>query len=572
MNTLNYIALLITLPFSMSFAADTNEKTLVELLKDDKVSAAYSDCKDSSDKTQSLEDCIWSKLDETKREEVKKKMAMAKEGSSEKNNKTEFESLDLTSGLKKIEAKTKDMPKDPALLKLEEFLAKRLDETLYGDTQKTGSTDPNIKVVNHTVFYDLQESQIAKNVISAISSYCIRTDENYLIDESQKKKNIENLKNFTETQNEKGEKENINASYSHWEGCAGSIKKVCEGSISDDLKESSTDKNVKKKFLKSQKEACLVTKNISNARQVLLKLGEIKKGNAENSEQSGTSLQGKKKATVYSGAKEGKDGKNIDDLTSLTSGELAKSNYDKGIEEKKKLLEACKTAGAADTTECKKIFLTGEDAEAEKKNIDEYMVRTKVLEEKISPDKISNDEVSSYLKEQGYDETKIKAMIENNLEEIKKKMANRFKEESEAIKAELKKKLEEKTISPNDSKDKTVVGSRVDNLVEEIQGKPEELKELIHYNNIVSGFLSIDSGDKSARTQNVATISRELDSDGVTEEEKKKNVEMKADFIAKGVKLENSTDATSATLSVQTINESLLNYTPPEEKTPEKKN
>lgn len=558
MTNLKIFTLSLTLlPLWTILAAETSSQTLIELLKDDKVSAVYTECKEKKDQTKSIEDCIWDGLDEKKREEVKKKLALAKEGSSEKESKAQYDSLDLSSGLKKADDKKKNVIKDPAIQKLEDFLAKRLDETLYGDSKKADATGA-VRVVNHNIFFELQESQVGKNILSAISSYCINTNEKYLYDPSQKEANISSLKDFSESQNkETGETEKTNTSYAHWMGCATGIKKICEGDVSEEIKKDS-------KYAESKKQACLVTKNISNARQVLLKLEQIKKANVENSQQSGSVLQGKKTTSVYAGAKEGKDGKNIDDLTSISSSDIAKSGYEEGIKEKKKILDNCKAAGDSTSPECKKIFLTGEEADAEKKSVEEYTMRSKVLEEKISPDNITKEDVSAYLKEQGYDDEKIKAALETSLDEVKKKIAERYKAESDAIKAELSKKLRDKTISSEELKDKSALGTKIDALADEIRGKPEELKNLIHYNNVVSGFLTVttEGGAKATNAQNVASIVRELENtEGLTEEEKKKNEELKAALIAKGVSMTDSTDAKSASLSVERINENILNYT-----------
>lgn len=562
MTILKTILISLLVPLHMASAADSGQQTLVELLKDDKVSAAYSDCKEKKPPVENIDNCIWEALDDKTKEEVKKKLALAKEGGSEKDNKTQYESLDLTSGIKKTDdKKNKKTEKDPAIQKLENFLAKRLDETLYGDAKKNETNSNEVRVVSHNVFFDLQESQVGKNVISAISSYCINADAQYLYDPNKKAKNIEALKNFQDIKDDKtGASENKNTSYLRWENCAKNIKNICSGQDLASEIDTSTDL-----YKRSKTQACLVTKNIANARQVLLKLEQIKKANAENAQQPGTVLQGKKQSSVYTGGKEGKDGKNIDDLTSISSSDIAKSGYDEGIKEKKKMLDDCKSAGNAESAECKKIFLTADDAEEEKKELEEYNMRTKVLEAKVSAQDITNEDVTSYLKEQGYDEEKIQAMLKSSVDDVKAKIAERYKAERDAIKEELNKKLKEKTLTTEEVKDKNSIQSKISSLASEVQGRPEELKNLIHYNNVVSGFLSIDTGNKEKNTpeaQNVASIVRELDnSEGLTPEQKQKNEELKKELLAKGVKLGDVSDAKSASLSVQTINESLLNYT-----------
>ena len=71
-----------------------------------------------------------------------------------KESKTKYEALNLSEKAKESEKKKKD----PEITKLEEFLSKRLSESLYGDIASAQSQTGSTKIVDHKVFYELTHS------------------------------------------------------------------------------------------------------------------------------------------------------------------------------------------------------------------------------------------------------------------------------------------------------------------------------------------------------------------------------------------------------------------------------
>lgn len=567
-------SLILGLSFTLvAQAADSNSQTLMELLKDDKVNAAYNECKEVDKvSTDGLDDCVWGKLDDAKKEEVKKKMALSKQGSSgSKEEKAKYDSLNLGSHIKASDSKKKD----PEIKKLEEFLSKRLSDSLYGDITSQQQKSNPTKVVDHKVFYELYESQVSKSVLSALSSYCViaNPDDKFYIEKdksaqkAQREKNIADLKNFSQDKSKEGTPENLSSS--KWLECSSSIQKICAKEAPYD---SVTEDKEKEKLEYSQKQACVVTKMIKDARQTLLKVAEIKKVMNEGENTKGVSLQGSKNVEVYAGtANPATKSKNIDELTSISSAEFSKSGYDEGVKEKQELLKRCKESSTTEDPACQGILLNEKEAEASRKALDEYDLRTKVLEEKIKdPSKVTKEDVSDYLKEQGYSEDQIKEMIEKDIEKLKEQIANRYAQEREAIVKKLNEKLKSKTIDTSAEDVKAAKETKIDELASELEGKPEELKQLIHYNNIVTGFLKIaeqDAGDKkkdknSKQEDNTISIARELEStEGLTPEEIKKQEELKKVMQEQGVKLDaKNTDRSGTNITVDDINKNLLKY------------
>ena len=569
MNSLKII-LSLTLISSSLYAADNI--ALVELLKDDAVNTAYNECKNATpgSENKTIEVCIWDKLDDQKKDEVKKKMELLKQAEAgSKDTKVKYEGLSLapTDDNKDSKSDKDKETKDPEMAKLEEFLSKRLGESLYGEINTEQQKTNPAKVVDHKVFYDLYEAQISKNVISAISSYCIEAQDGplFLIPQNAdtrkqtRQKNIDKLKDFSPSAVE-GEK-STNTSAQQWNGCAKNIQDTCDerGEYAKIKDKSDKEFKVEKADYKySKPRACVITKLLKNARQSLLKITQIKKVMEENATESGRGLQGNKEIEVYSGGKD-KSSKSIDDLTSLTSSELAKSGYKEGVDEKKKLIEKCEKASDATDPACEGIILSKEKADEEQKKLEEYALRTEVLTQKLKDDKtMTKEEVGSYLKEQGYSEDDIKKMLEKDLAKVREEIAQRYEQEKEAINKELKARLEKKTVKQDD-KDNESKTSRINELKKELDSKPEEYKQLIHYNNVVQGFLSFKGDDGG---DNAVSIARELEStEGLSEEEIKKREELKTQLQAQGIKMDNSDKGKDAVkIEVENINKQLLKY------------
>src|SRR5690606_26294391 len=63
---------------------------------------------------------------------------------------------------------------DPAILALRTYLREQLSNALYGDLPEDKITKK--KLVDHSTFYTLFESQVGQNIIVAVSDYCMSSN------------------------------------------------------------------------------------------------------------------------------------------------------------------------------------------------------------------------------------------------------------------------------------------------------------------------------------------------------------------------------------------------------------
>ena len=494
---------------------------------------------------------------------------------------------------------------DPALKALEEYMKKKFEEAIYGSAEQKSANE--FRYTDHKIFNNFYRTQLGKNVISGISSYCMdssgiayKQDPNnpenllrdpskdFLIDEEKiqenRKNNLKKLKEFGESETE-GQKE-VNLAYSEWVDCATKIQDICYNmcptpSPSEENPPPSPCDTVE---AYSKRRACEVTAYIKSARQALLSLDQIdevykrldkdaKKGGQRvlaARSISSTDLNGNKskkwRLTEYTGSE---DGKSINELTNISSNEfINESKFSEQVENQKEELEKCKQG---DQNFCKKFFVTGEDAQKGQDLILEYELRVKALNAKIDAGEIDAEQAKALLKEEGYteevgyDEGLIDKIANENqtVDEIKK----RYKEEKTALVDSLKSKIN-KTYIASEEITMEDHSEEIGVIEKGLNNKVQNYKELIHFNNIVSGYLNITNDTSDEGQTNTSAMFHELENSAYDNEDDRSPSSGTSDYDTVGLreKIENAgyTDnrdqQDSTTLGVKEINDHLLNY------------
>lgn len=401
---------------------------------------------------------------------------------------------------------------DPAIKKLGEFYFQKLNENLYGSAQEGRKL-----YVDHSAFYEIFKSQVSKNLIESLSSYCIEAEKsrafipskNKDIRMSVRKINIEKLK----TIEGKGDKA-VSVGYKDWEICMQAIQNICHGTVYNHKKAKleinytshlTLDKKYKienKDFKYARKRACTIVGYLKVARQTILKITEIQR---LINYVDGDPEKGKKSPVNWFKNLIGKDDfksteKTYDELTSLTSGEMAKSGF---VEEDKKIQEKLEKECLENSNllSCEH-FLT-EDVEQSFRVAAEYALKLEAMMDKI--EKMEPEELGTFLKEQGYDDERVKE-LEKFKDELKMEIIERFRAEKEVLVTQLWDDIESKTLSV---KNEEVIKSKIEKISEELSGRSEEYIQLVHYNNIISGYLTV-SGSSKGKVRNLQSIFREL--------------------------------------------------------------
>ncbi len=396
---------------------------------------------------------------------------------------------------------------DNAIKKLGDYYFEKLHEGLYGAKEKD---DPlawsKYRYVEHSTFYEIYKNQVSKNLIETLSSYCIEADkENSFIISTKKEerakvreKNIKNLEVIT------GEGlKATSLAFTDWETCMQGIQHICYKTayynkkkelIYDYSQDLGTDKADTEY---SQKRACLVMDYLKNARQTILKVTEIQK---LMNYVDGTSSKRIDWFKDIAGIELFSDAKiPIDSLTGFTSSDLKKSEMEK---ENTAIIEFIKKkcGNNQDPKECQNAIFA--DEEKTYKMAAEISLKTEAMLNRI--EKMDDSELRAYLTEQGYPAKKI-AELEKYREELKNEIIERYRTEQEALIDQLAQRIESKSlikITPEKQKEK------IDRILEELTERPKEFGQLIHFNNIISGYLTVTSEGK--RSKNFQSIFREI--------------------------------------------------------------
>jgi hypothetical protein len=515
--------------------------TLAKILELDGVKPHYQSCKTSP--PDKIADCIWKGLANDK--ETKKKV-MAIYNAEIKNEKSDGKGRTPASSDSKRETTTSELTgkvigvgvnkqSDPAIMALSAFYEKKLDEVLdptkalTADEQREGM----VLTVDHRKFSDLYKSQLGKTVIAAFTSYCLDTnpsthsnnkfeiDSNESTMKGHREKNLDTVKASNIDLSSGGSQSEV------WTNCIKQVAKNCE--IGSD---------------ETKRRACIVTDYVKAARKNIMITDEHIKF-YKDLEKQGT-------VNMVTNAKEINDPNKAssDALLQINSKDV-EDNLKKVTAENIKEFEECQDKKNLEI--CKKFINTNTDQN--NAAIAEFGLRQNAKEEELREVLNSKDKVVQYLKEEGYKQDEIDAMLKDpkGLGDIKTKITDRFNKEKEAIIAEMAKRITSKTSKTDGKIDFVNDKSTLDKIKIEISNRPKELSELIRFNNIVSSYLEIEDSGTKVKSRNTASLFSETAALSKEDQEKMKTKLDKA-------KLKD--EKSNAELELKTINDNFLNYKP----------
>ncbi|CBW26555.1 conserved hypothetical protein [Halobacteriovorax marinus SJ] len=600
---------------------------LEKLLEIPEVGQIYEKCnqvKANVDPNLDVSKCIWegdnaNGITGVKDQEgIKEKITSSLSELDDKKN-TKYESVNVLPTNKKISNAQK---------KLEEYYYKSMKEKIFGEGESMKNSDGTFKVIDHSRFNSIYQNQLTNNILTAISSFCIEakmmgTGENAfpLLSNTQSKRESqrkENIKKLGDKGN--GEKSGAQIQSESWQSCFINAQYVCHGgtkttknketgdydkitaksvfgykedcsSISDTDKKKKCEET-KKDYNYSKGRACELTNYLKVARQNLKAVEKIDQGYQEIAKTGGLAVAatGEKLNPNQNLIKNVSTDDKLDEITAVTSNEFVNdSKFSEGVNEDLAELESC-IAKDPDTGEyilapnaqesCKKYLNTNREEVDRIKS--EYALRLRGLSEKANLiDKESDDTkgVESFLKDQGYTEDQIGQTIEANtdIKKLKAQIIARYENEKEALIESMNKRMEE-TASTNNGVIDTSAGSKdikkLEKIHKELSSKTEQYAQLIHFNNIVAGFLEVGEDQENAR-RNTASISREVENSAFSEDNLQANPEFANTYINQNENIQKSLEANQvdlssgskragntegAVLGVDKINNVILNY------------
>lgn len=548
---------LLTFSSQNSWAASASSEAYIEKLKEqnpalakslelDGVKTVYDTCFQSKNQNgvinnSELMTCVWDgvKDNESLKKEITQIMSdnkSARATASEASDKTKIEETNIGNRYEDKSINNKEEKKSKSLLALEETLRKQLREALYGKSDPTKNTTIKTeRIVSDDVFFELYESQLGKNVIAAISNFCLESysTEGYNFYIENKRVDIRKS-NLTKLQDQ------LKDYQATWNSCIGNIKNHCympssiliqESSSSQELKEvvidfnnefqKTCEQNITNgsiEIFKDVKESCddikQMTKTkaceavdyVEKARISLDATIKIKEKMKELNNSNG-----EKVAEVYSS----KNNKKIDEITTLTSNTLAMN-----ADGKSSALEAAKE----ESEEFKKCFDQGQivDKEACAQYLDTNSNErsAELVEMKINAEASiaeieelvkDKENVKKLLMQDGYSEEIATTLADN--EKIKEEIKNRYKEKELAILKSAQREIESLTTT-KDGEVSDLDNNKLKKIEDNLKNKTMEFAQLVYFNNIVSGFLNVSTEDENGNkvdSQNTISAKRELD-------------------------------------------------------------
>lgn len=339
-----------------------------------------------------------------------------------------------------------------------------------------------------------------------------------------------------------------------------------------------------KDYKYTQQRACELTNFLKVTRQNLKTVEKISEGYNQAFSKGGVAIQGTD-AKQQSNTEQVSLDKKVDKLTATTSNEfINESGFSDAttndLAELEKCIQKDPTTGVitytGDENACKKFLNT--DREASEKLKAEHMLRLKGLSAKVSKlDATSDDtkELESYLSDQGLSNDEIgNQLAATDIKKLKQQIIDRYDAEKEQLIKSLNEQIEDKTSTNNGSLDLAAGAAsrdlqKLEKIHSELSSKTENYAQLIHFNNVVSGFLDIEEkGGKKKR--NTASIKRELENSAFSNDNLGKNQILgaagyqdqneKVEESLSGVEISDNDGEQGATLGVDKINTVILKY------------
>lgn len=563
------------------------DSTLKKLLNLPEVSAQYKSCQTKITDPKELDkipDCLWNgdgdkipPLNPKAKENIKKLYAAeesealknkgavsAKEAEIDVTAKNNGENSNLTNRTLNIST---DYKSDPAVKALSAFFGKKLDEVLNGSEQDI--KDKKIVTVDHKKFINLYTSELGKSIVNSFTSYCMESKPDCR-NSKEKDKEGKNLysgdpclissNESTRQADIKSNLQTINAANftedegAAWTHCISTVSSVCYDN-------NKTDKD----SVYSKQRACLVMDFVKSARKNLI-IADQQKAFYDGIKGGGD----RGIASIATNMKVIDNEKNLsaDKITQITSGDIDKDfkdseNKNENISKTNSKVdkEADECVDNTAKSKCSQFLDANKTQNTEA--VAEFGLRQFAKEDDLNEKLEDKKNVSSYLKEEGYTDQQIKDLTSGqNLEAVKDKIKERYSAEKKAIIAEMSSRIAKKTTVADGNitkSDSPTIGKIKDGL----SGRNDDLKNLIHFNNIVASYLTISEANGPSKnvTRNTASLYAEVKSMD------KKDSKDISDRLNKNKDLKET--QTTADFQVGDINQ-ILKYTEDQKKPTEK--
>lgn len=516
---------------------------------------------ESTDRQKGVSDCLWAGVqkDTNLKKEVlatmnakpKSQSGSRAPASGSKEEKGASSKTDYTD--KKINI-ANDYQSDPAVKALSEFYAKKLAAVLDPNealTEKEKKANM-LGTVDHRLYIDLYKSQLGKTIINAFTSYCIEANpecgqetvdsdgkpikQDCRLNSAAEKRAEDKAANIASLKGQNLNLDADSASSKKWQYCITSVTDLCTNPPNEETK----------------KRSCTIVDFVKSARQSLQA--------ADSQIAFYNKLEGPKydlqafENVVELGTKN-KDDLSNDNLAMITSKDV-ETTLGKVKEKEEKEIDLCFTsakegqeAQIVDALACEKYL--NKDKEKSQRELAEFTLRQELKGESLNENIQDDEYLKKYLKEEGYTDEQIAEMTKDKAQmtSIREIIVKRFKNEKEALIAEMREKIDSTTTTVDGKVTQDDI-SKLSAIKEELMSRSTDLSQLVQFNNLVSSYLTIED-EKANTSRNVASLFAEYKT---LEGEDAKVLEEKL----KEAKLEDKKG--TANLALDSLNANFLKY------------
>jgi hypothetical protein len=566
---------------------DEAQDPMEKLLSHQLIQPRYEKCQAFAEKDNDLVlgDCIWNgkgdpsdtdylkPLDPSTQQQIHDYLAQGKNNKKLKENT--LESLDV-SNLKRKQAD------DSANKRLHDFLTKEIEKTLYGNINPNDGTRES--VARHDSFNKLFKSQLGKNILFVISDTCmdaqISSDNKHIqIDNDPDKRrtvrkdNLKKLEQKVDDTDKDGKAIETLGAYKFWGNCMQLLPATCENVERDGsgnpkpknpnnpkpgeflaLMDADTNTGFDSKDIKyTQGRACQAVRYIKDARQNLIAIDQINKQYKKlESEGQGIALAVAKdedidKALTHSSKALGEAVNMEQDKIQFQNCVSYSTDNDGKVDES--------TVKVNDTEQCKKYFASKDSGLDQKSKLAEYDLRRRTIASAL--DNATDEQLKELLIEEGYTEEQAGQAIADDLDKIKEQIKTKYDRERDALVKSIHDEINNNTAANGDTVNDGADAEKLKLKAKEMEYKAERFKQLIHFNNIVTGFIDITDKNKKS-VNNTGAMEAELEDSAFADQDNFKDIQDTLSNV--GPKNGASGDEDTPTLEVNIINTKIIKH------------
>lgn len=457
------------------------------------VKQAYDECIGEAPPVQGdLGTCTWERLGQLNKNAQQRITDSLAEGESETADGKKI------AGFERNDLATATQTSDSVTRVFGNLMHKRLRAIMFNDP------DGNNATRDHSKFNEIYRSQLGKNLTESLATFCLSVNYNPKFDADPAK-------------NKKADGVNLHfcndpkTPCPKFSGGKKANKERNQNLLKDPASHQLANENFNNcfKYLpntcrfssgESAQEACGVVRLLKNTKQAYFKIDAIAQQWNERTQDAPTDS--------FNIAIDEKNF-DVDKVVNVASGEIDSAELNEADQSRVELAQQC----AEDPTQegCIEFTISTEDKD---RMLAEYTIRKEAQFQRLDKELNENgvDAAKMYLAEEGLTQDEIDTLIGDDPDKAIADIRQRYEKEKTNLIASLRNKLYKQAYDP-DATDAATKAERIFGANSDAQqSRADEIREAIHYSNIVASFFEVCPGGSSGEdcTKNTGALNNEL--------------------------------------------------------------